>query len=510
MSKWKRRISLVLTAIFALGALTFLVPDGAFGQKSTTKSNDRPNDRKTLARKPATAGALRDRLGKDDGFGAVIFFSADVHGNLEVCGCPIRPLGGVARRMGYINAFRKRSLGAATVLVDAGYVFADDSAGDGDDLRADAVLMNDWIVRANEQMPLEMVNLSYRDLPYASKLLVPVTTSKGSKSQLISANIKASNDLHREPLPYFIKTLEAKRLKSPLKIAFIGLTDIPPDDQRAKLSAMGFTIEDPIAAAKTVLTEVADKVDVTVIVGYLKMTTANKIAAQNNDLDVIIASDGRGLIPDPKQVNNALIVYAAKETKHLGELRLYTDTEGIVDRFTARYVELDDVIPDDPAMAATTLRARREINNVQVRMAEAEASSHKVQGESKWVTSEKCASCHQQEYDIWKKSRHSHAFAALKEKNRLFDAACVGCHSVGYKQQGFVNLKATPQFTNVQCESCHGPAAEHLKVPAAGNYKTPATPASCIVCHDRDNSPDFVFDKYWPVVAHGKSLKKGD
>ena len=503
MSKWKRRISLMVLAIFAIGAMTLVLSSGASGQKKAAK----PNDRKALARKPATSGALKDRLGDDDGYGAVVFFSADVHGNLEVCGCPIRPLGGVARRMGYINAFRKRSPGAATVLVDAGYIFADDRADDGESLRADAALMNNWIVRANEQMPLDAVNLSYRDLAYATTLLGPVTTTAGSKSQLISANIKPTTDVHRAPLPYVIKTLEGKRLKSPLRIAFVGLTDIPPDDQRAKLSASGFTIEDPIEAAKTVLAEVADKADVTVIVGYLKMTTANRIAAQNADLDVIIASDGRGLIPDPKQVNNALIVYAAKETKHLGELRLYTDQEGIVDRFTARYVELDDVIPDDPAMATTTSRARKEINDVQVRMAEAEASSHKSQGESNWVTSEKCATCHQAEYDIWKKSRHSLAFAALKEKNRLFDAACVGCHSVGYRQQGFVNLKATPQFANVQCESCHGPAADHLKAPAAGNYKTPATPASCIVCHDRDNSPDFVFDKYWPVVAHGKPKK---
>ena len=170
------------------------------------------------------------------------------------------------------------------------------------------------------------------------------------------------------------------------------------------------------------------------------------------------------------------------------------------------------MIPDDPAMAATTRRARTEINDVQGRMAEAEATQSPKQGQSNWVTSEKCASCHQQAYDIWKKTRHSHAFAALKTKNRLFDAACVGCHSVGYGQQGFVNLKATPQLANVQCESCHGPGADHLKAPGAGNYKTPATPASCIVCHDRDNSPDFVFDKYWPVIAHGanaSSLKKG-
>ncbi|HYE75402.1 MAG TPA: multiheme c-type cytochrome, partial [Blastocatellia bacterium] len=80
--------------------------------------------------------------------------------------------------------------------------------------------------------------------------------------------------------------------------------------------------------------------------------------------------------------------------------------------------------------------------------------------------------------------------------------------SVGFQKQGFVNIKATPQFANVQCESCHGPGAEHAKLPKRGEYKTPAAPQSCMVCHDRENSPDFVFEKYWPVVAHGNSLKK--
>ena len=502
MSKSRRATSIVIVGLFAQAGFLLFLSQGVEGQKKPQSTKPVSSDRKALARKPATAGGLKARLGEDDGFGAVVFFSADVHGNLEVCGCPIRPLGGVARRMGYINAFRKRSPGAATIQVDAGYIFSDDRDAEGGKLRADAELMNNWIVKANEQMPIEVVNLSYRDLPYASSLLTASRTP--GKSQYLSANIRAANNAHISPLPYVIKTVTAKRLASPVKIAFIGLTDVAPDEQqKAAIEALGFAIDDPVERAKAVLAEVKDKADVTVIVGYLKMTTANRIATQNEDLDVIIASDGRGLVPDPKQVNNALIVYASKETKHLGELRFYTDSEGVVDKFTARYVELDDVVADDPLLGRTTLQARKEINNVQLKMAEAEALTHKAGGPSKWATSEKCATCHQPEYEIWKKSRHSHAFAALETKNRVFDAACVGCHSVGYKQEGFVNLKATPQYANVQCESCHGPGAEHIKAPVAGNYKTPAVPASCIVCHDRDNSPDFVFDKYWPVVAHG-------
>ena len=144
----------LVTAIFALAVTVLLLPDGAFSQKKTTE----PSDRKALARKPATSGALKDRLGDDDGYGCRLLLGRcprKSRGSADAHPAP----GGVARRMGYINAFRKRAPGAATVLVDAGYIFAHDRGASPNRLRDDALLMNDWIVRANEQMPLEVVNL---------------------------------------------------------------------------------------------------------------------------------------------------------------------------------------------------------------------------------------------------------------------------------------------------------------------------------------------------------------
>ncbi len=510
MSNRKRIISLAIVCAFALAAIIINLPASSAGAWTQTPQPPKRSkqDREKLAKKPAPSGTLADRLDKDDGYGIVLFYSMGIHGNLEVCGCPIHPLGGVARRTGYINAFRKRSPDAAIIQADAGQIFSDDVNIAGTDLREDARLMNDWIVRANEVMNLDIVNLGYRDLPYATSLLKPDAKIKPEKSTLISANIKAADASHVSPAPYVIKTVTGKRLPRPVRIAFIGLTDTPPDEYKEAVAKSGFVINDPLAAAKAALAEVSDKADVTVIIGFLKLLTVNKLAMQNADLDLIVAAEERGIVFDPKQVNNTLIVYAAKETKHLGELRFYVDAEGIVDRFTARYVELDSLIPDDPQMAEITARARKEINVAQTREAEAEVTivAGKPQ-DSPYVLSEACATCHKTEYEIWKKSRHSHAFAALEEKQRTFDTNCVGCHSLGYQDKGFVNIKATPQFANIHCESCHGPGAEHVKAPTAGNYKTPPKNQSCLVCHDRDNSPDFDFDKYWPVVAHKNSFK---
>ncbi len=512
MSNRKRTVSLSVICIFAIAALILNLPAGnAFTFIQTPQPPKKSqSDREKLAKKPAPSGTMADRLDRDDGYGIVLFYSMGIHGNLEVCGCPIYPLGGVARRMGYINAFRKRSPDAAIIQADAGHIFSDDANLEGTDLREDARLMNDWIVRANEAMNLDIVNLSYRDLPYAGSLLKPDAKLKPEKSTLISANVKATDASRGNPAPYVIKIVTGKRLPRPVRIAFIGVSDAAPEAYKDSVAKSGFVINDPLVAAKAALAEVRDQADVTVIVGFLKLQTANKLAMQNPDLDLVVAAEERGIVFDPKQVNNTLIVYAAKETKHLGELRFYTDAEGVVDRFTARYVELDGIVPDDPRLAEITVKARREIDVAQTRVAEAETVALAGKAlDSPYALSESCAKCHQAEYEIWKKSRHSHAFAALEEKQRTFDTACVGCHSLGFQNQGFVNIKATPQFADVHCESCHGPGAEHVKAPAAGNYKTPPKNQSCLVCHDRDNSPDFDFDKYWPVVAHQNSLKPG-
>lgn len=511
MSNRKRAIYCAVIGLFALTLAVAHGWDNAFAQKPKKPAPKTNPDREKLAKHGAPSGTLRQRLDKDDGYSMVLFYSADIHGNLEVCGCAIHPLGGVARRMGYINAFRKRSPDAAIVMADVGRIFADDRAEDQppSEIRADARLMNDWIVRANELMGLEIVNLSYRDLPYAGGLLMPDVKLKPERSVLVSANVKVTDGTRENAAPYIIKTVTGKRLPMPLRIAFIGLSDVPPTEFKDQVFASGFVINDPLAAAKMALAEVHDKADVTVILGYLKRSTANKLAQQNDDLDLIVTTDGSGVTLDPLEINNTLIVYAAKETKHLGELRFYTDSEGVVERFTNRYVELDEVIPDDPQVAAMTKQARQEIDTVQTKLAEAEAERVAAQiareGEPKspYVTAETCGKCHAAEYKQWQGTLHARAFPALEKRQRIYDAACVGCHSVGFQQQGFINIKATPKFANVQCESCHGPGAEHAASPVKGKYPTPAAPASCAVCHDRDNSPDFVFAKYWPIVGHG-------
>ena len=69
-----------------------------------------------------------------------------------------------------------------------------------------------------------------------------------------------------------------------------------------------------------------------------------------------------------------------------------------------------------------------------------------------YVGSQKCESCHEKSYDIWKQSGHAHAYETLETHDppRNFDPECVSCHVVGWHptkffpyQGGFESPKKT-------------------------------------------------------------------
>ncbi len=63
-------------------------------------------------------------------------------------------------------------------------------------------------------------------------------------------------------------------------------------------------------------------------------------------------------------------------------------------------------------------------------------------------------------------------------------------------------------LVDVGCESCHGPASEHIARYVDGkpsNFKfRPLGPGDCKTCHYGEFSRPFEWDKFWPGIGHGK------
>jgi hypothetical protein len=156
-------------------------------------------------------------------------------------------------------------------------------------------------------------------------------------------------------------------------------------------------------------------------------------------------------------------------------------------------------------------------------------------GPVEYVGSEKCKKCHEDAYEIWKKTPHSHAYATLVDKdrknppsNRQYDPECIVCHTVGFGYQtGFVNEKRTPLLTDVGCEGCHGPASRHVLNPDNTEWqkrlnpwkylpkekRKDATDQFCQKCHDIDNDVTWLhggFEKKWPKIQHDTPKPAGE
>ncbi|MBW2664648.1 MAG: redoxin domain-containing protein [Deltaproteobacteria bacterium] len=126
---------------------------------------------------------------------------------------------------------------------------------------------------------------------------------------------------------------------------------------------------------------------------------------------------------------------------------------------------------------------------------------------AKIVGSDACQSCHQTEYEIWRKSGHARAGESLTKKGSEGDQNCLACHTTGYGLDGGfakgAELAAHADRGRVGCESCHGPGGDHIgeETPKFGSIVALGDKCdSCVIlqicgsCHDDANDPGFEFE----------------
>jgi len=121
-----------------------------------------------------------------------------------------------------------------------------------------------------------------------------------------------------------------------------------------------------------------------------------------------------------------------------------------------------------------------------------------------------CLACHLAVCQYETNTAHAYAFSspAFAALGGQTNASCLPCHTVGYGlPTGFVSAKATPLLEGVQCENCHGPAANH-----AGSEDDPVirprvevAATMCGGCHNPGHSTYTNPPTYteWAGSAHG-------
>ncbi len=115
-----------------------------------------------------------------------------------------------------------------------------------------------------------------------------------------------------------------------------------------------------------------------------------------------------------------------------------------------------------------------------------------------------CAGCHDNLRNPELNTPHAGAFtnACFVAAGGQTNSSCLPCHTVGYGlPTGFVSKSRTPLLANVQCENCHGPAANHAANPDDPTVVPQVDIAAtvCGGCHTGPRQPTY---EEWETSGH--------
>jgi nitrate/TMAO reductase-like tetraheme cytochrome c subunit len=415
----------------------------------------------------------------------VIFVSGDSRGYLEPCGCRRDQAGGLPGRATIIEA----SKAAARLVLDVGNL----TPGS----RPYELLKLRYLLQGMEQIGYDAVNLGRREAELDRDTLK--RTLDGSQLPFVSANVVEKNGRRRLTEPFRIIQ------RGSLKVGVTGVTTADPYDV-----GPGLEVRPPMEALAEVVPDLERRCDYLIVLAFVDEDAIREIAGKFHEVDCILGGD----VPQPsssaQEINRAIVFNVMDKGKVIGEIQLKRQDSGYrVERSRGIKIVGDRLTPH-PAMVKLIDRYKAELRERRYELASAEGMERIPGQEStadEFVGDKKCVSCHPSEHQVTVASKHHHAFQTLIDKKSEFDPECLSCHTVGYGlHSGFIDAEKTPHLANVQCENCHGRGKEHVNamLTAARKPSTlkPVTQATCIRCHDQENSENFKFATFWPPIAH--------
>lgn len=427
---------------------------------------------------------------------AILLVSAHTAGWITPCGCAGSQAGGVARRAGYGELLRKTFPDVPVYYFDLGGFLMYGSKVQK--------ATSEAVVESMNRIGYEGINVAFQDLGVTSEEARFLDTSL--KIPRFSANLSFQDTGSLAFAPYRIVT--ARAMTDPehpqaetkaLKIGVIGLVD----DQRP-IFAFGSggrsIVVSPMGPALArYVPELRSKVDLVVLLAEVNPSRLWEIADALKGVDMAVAGQGTQFFTEPVQIATVPTVAVGNQGKYLAELRVHrSDGKPEITPFVHW---LDERFPENPDLAKMT-EQRIDVINEMSRLDLADMDQAPADVIAPFVGAEACASCHQKSMEIWKSSKHAHAFQTLVDLKRDYTVACVYCHVTGTGAEvgGFMNAKATPQLSNVQCEQCHGPAQSHLADTSAPYGTVPEK--MCERCHTPATDPHFDKAARWKVIAH--------
>lgn len=502
----------------------------------------------------------------------VLFYTGDVRGTVEPCGCTSDPLGDISRLAAMVR--ETRQAGYAVGVVDAGNLLFPES-GLSDKEKPSANLRASFLAEQLEKLPLLGMGIGELDLIAGPAQVRP---------RRLAANLTVGTkpDAH-------VGLLRASQVQrvGQVSVGVLGVAD------PAIAGRIGATADDVQGAARREVERLRGAgAEVVVLLAPVDRNLARRLA-RDSGADVVVLGrnvgagmvraekNGRGFLVAPQnelqQVGRLEIVLRGEPGANRGETELvdaggpeasrvrreeinralerlrvglaqWTTPSGAPksggdasfveakkrehaelalerDRLERPWtppasgsylvnalIPLRRTMPRDPTVVAAMKKLDQKIAAENLRHAKPPPPAEP--GRAHFVGTAQCVSCHEGAMTFWRKTVHAHAWTTLVRGGKQADYKCVGCHVTGFGEVGGSSLGFTRKLEAVQCESCHGPGSVHVagegnEEPLAIKRDTPES--TCTTCHTPEHSDTFQYEAYLrDILGRGHGAKARD
>ncbi len=509
----------------------------------------------------SSSGDNRKPPPRDAGASFSVFFSTELRGTIEPCGCTSDPLGDLARTVALVEAQRGR--GTPVLFVDGGStLFSEPNIPKH--LRPQELLKAKLIRDTLQNLGNVAIGLGPNDLAFGFRELAPPRHA---------ANLSGPQKITHPPQVFVLAGIRVGvfGVVAPASVTSLGLSPTAPITAAktaiAQLKAQGATHvigiahmvrAEAIALAKAapgidflligqnapepsevapILSQVRNtwllrpanrgqvitQVDLTVrgtgpivdaIGEYQAQEQQQRIATQITDLESQLnqwRADPKG---DPQFIKTKekelTTLRAAKKDYQQNPLRIPTKGSW----FIAKQVKIRKSLSCDPKVTAAKRAFDKAAGAANLAAAKHDKVPAPKSGDSGYAGLEECSYCHAKATKFWQTTKHAKAYSTLEALGKQYNYDCISCHVTGWQKPGGATLGQHDKLKSVQCEVCHGPGSQHVD---AEGTETPKkvilSPAEtvCIQCHNSEHSDTFDFKAYLRDITgpgHGEKFRK--
>ncbi|MCF6188485.1 MAG: hypothetical protein L3J49_13565 [Desulfobulbaceae bacterium] len=173
------------------------------------------------------------------------------------------------------------------------------------------------------------------------------------------------------------------------------------------------------------------------------------------------------------------------------------------------FIALKASMPEDRSIKAIVDQTRREVNQInrkaQQKRKKQQAGKRQTTGNNKfpeplqemagWPA---CKKCHHEQTSFYLSTNHAKAWQTLADLDQQYNPDCLLCHVTlptydsGQAQEKDLLSNIPLELQGVGCETCHGPARKHSKMPES---VLPAKPDQdiCLQCHTDQRDKNFIY-----------------